>query len=198
MRMLPSSCLSVCLSAWINSAPRCTDFEEILYLRLFRKSVEKIPVSLKSDKNNGYFTWRLFIFMTISRWLLRRIRNVSSKSCRKNQNTHFVFSNFFPKVVPFMRQCGKIWWSQRGHKWRHNVAHTRYMLEKQGYTPTHQGTCTHARALTRTHRQKCNTYCFSTAIIVARTRLNVTLYVHCLSCLVWERRQLWNKCRMYL
>jgi len=28
----------------------------------------------------------------------------------------------------------------------------------------------------------CNTYCFSTATIVARTRLDVTLYVHCLSC----------------
>jgi len=25
----------------------------------------------------------------------------------------------------------------------------------------------------------CNTYCFSTATIVARTRLNVTLHVHC-------------------
>jgi len=28
----------------------------------------------------------------------------------------------------------------------------------------------------------CNTYCFSTAKMVARTRHNVTLYVHCLSC----------------
>ena len=30
----------------------------------------------------------------------------------------------------------------------------------------------------------CNTYCFSTATIDAGTRLNVTLYVHCLSCSV--------------
>jgi hypothetical protein len=29
------------------------DFHEIRYLRIFRKSVEKIQVSLKSDKNNG-------------------------------------------------------------------------------------------------------------------------------------------------
>jgi hypothetical protein len=35
-----------------------TDFREIWYSRIFRKSVEKIEVSLKSDKNNGYFTWR--------------------------------------------------------------------------------------------------------------------------------------------
>jgi hypothetical protein len=33
-----------------------TDFHEILYLNIFRKSAEKIQVSLKSDKNNGYFT----------------------------------------------------------------------------------------------------------------------------------------------
>ena len=29
----------------------------------------------------------------------------------------------------------------------------------------------------------CHSYCFSTATMVARTRLNVTLYLHCLSCL---------------
>jgi hypothetical protein len=33
-----------------------TDFHEILYLRIFRKSVEKIQVLLKADNNKGYFT----------------------------------------------------------------------------------------------------------------------------------------------
>jgi hypothetical protein len=43
------------------------DFHEILYLSIFRKSVEKIQVSLKSDKNNGYFTRRTtYIFYHIS------------------------------------------------------------------------------------------------------------------------------------
>jgi hypothetical protein len=37
-----------------------TDFHKILYLLMFRQSVEKIQVSLKSDKKNGYFTWRRF------------------------------------------------------------------------------------------------------------------------------------------
>ena len=32
------------------------DFHEIWYLGIFRKSVEKIQVSLKSDNNNGLFT----------------------------------------------------------------------------------------------------------------------------------------------
>ena len=33
-----------------------TDFHEMRYLSILRKSVEKVRVSLKSDKNNGYFT----------------------------------------------------------------------------------------------------------------------------------------------
>jgi hypothetical protein len=33
-----------------------TDFHEILDLSNVRKSVEKIQVALKSEKNNGYFT----------------------------------------------------------------------------------------------------------------------------------------------
>jgi hypothetical protein len=30
------------------------------------------------------------------------MRNVSDKSCRENQNTHFIFSNSFTKIVPFV------------------------------------------------------------------------------------------------
>ena len=35
-----------------------------------------------------------YIFMTISRSVLLRVRNASDKICRENQNTHFVFNNF--------------------------------------------------------------------------------------------------------
>jgi hypothetical protein len=72
-----------------------TDSREILYLISFRKSGEKIQVSLKSDKNNGYFTEDLVHFLIISRSLLLRLRNVLYKICRENQNTHFMFSYFF-------------------------------------------------------------------------------------------------------
>jgi len=34
-------------------------------------------------------------FMILSRWILPRMRNVSGKSCRENQNTHFMFNNVF-------------------------------------------------------------------------------------------------------
>jgi len=45
----------------------CKDFHEILYLIIFRKPVQKIQASLKSDKNNGYFTRRrIYIYDYIS------------------------------------------------------------------------------------------------------------------------------------
>jgi hypothetical protein len=53
--MLFHGCLSVRMEQLVLYS---TDFHEILYLSIFRKSVEKIQVSLTSDKNNVYFTWR--------------------------------------------------------------------------------------------------------------------------------------------
>jgi hypothetical protein len=80
-----------------------TDFNEIWNLKIFRKSVQKIQVSLKSDKTEGYFTWRpIYICDHIS-----LISSQNEKSfiqiCRENQNEHFVFSDFFSKILPFMR-----------------------------------------------------------------------------------------------
>jgi len=39
--------------------------------------------------------------LVISRWILLRMRNVSDKTCRGNQNTHFIFSNVLSQFVPF-------------------------------------------------------------------------------------------------
>jgi len=47
-------------------------------------------------------------FLIISRLFLLRMRNVSDKSCRGNQNTHFVFYVLFWKIVPFMRYVEKV------------------------------------------------------------------------------------------
>jgi len=48
----------------------------------------------------GQELWVLYInatrhFFIMSHSVLPRMRNVSDKSCRGNQNTHFVFNNFF-------------------------------------------------------------------------------------------------------
>jgi hypothetical protein len=66
-------------------------------------SSEKIQVSLKSDKNSGYFTCSpSYCYDSISLNFFR-MRNVSDRNCRENQNKHFESFNFFPKIVPFMR-----------------------------------------------------------------------------------------------
>jgi hypothetical protein len=60
-RLLASSCLFFLLSVRMEQLGcHWTYFHEILYLRILRKSVEKVEVPLKSDKNNDYFTWRRF------------------------------------------------------------------------------------------------------------------------------------------
>jgi hypothetical protein len=45
----------------------------------------------------------LSTFLIASRSVLLRMRNVSDKSCRENQNTYFAFSNFF-----FRKSC-RVW-----------------------------------------------------------------------------------------
>ena len=63
--------------------------------------------------------------MIISLSILHRMRNVSDKSCREYQNTHFMFCNIFPKIVPFF----EIMWKnivERGRTdmtiWRMRIA----------------------------------------------------------------------------
>jgi len=44
-----------------------------------------------------------YTLLTISRSILLRMRDGLDKSCRENQNTHFVFNNSFSRIVQFMR-----------------------------------------------------------------------------------------------
>jgi hypothetical protein len=58
--------------------------------------------------------------MVISRCVLLRVRNVSNKNCRDNQNTHFVFGKFL-----FQKSCG-LWdnvekYCRTGQKTRDNI-----------------------------------------------------------------------------
>jgi hypothetical protein len=74
-----------------------TDFQEILYLVIFRKSVTKIRVLLKSDKNNRYFTCRpTYIVITCGSVLLR-LRKVQTKFVVKIKKQILYSVNFFEK-----------------------------------------------------------------------------------------------------
>ena len=115
-------------------------------------------------------------FFIISRSILLRMRNVPDKSCRENQNTHFVFNNFFFKSYRWWDKMEK--YSTAGQATDDNIAHAYCMLDSYGYKHTHTHTHTHTLRI-------CNNFCCSTATMVVRTRLNVTLYVHCLSFKLW-------------
>ena len=90
----------------------------------------------------GVLNEDLCTFMTVSRSLLLIMRNVSYKSYRENQETHFVFSNCFTKIVQFMRMW-KIWYSQTDHRWQYNAGQKRCDLYVgwQGKIQTHTQRC---------------------------------------------------------
>jgi len=45
----------------------------------------------------------LHTFMIITPSTLPRMRGILDKSCRENRNTNFMFTKYFPKIVPFVR-----------------------------------------------------------------------------------------------
>ena len=135
------------------------DFREIWHLKFYRISVEKIQVSLQSDRNNGYFTWRLCTFMMTYHWLLLEMKKYLKENCREIQNI------FHVKIVPFMGWRGKISQSRAGHGWPYNTEHAHCMLYIEDYRHT---------------LRICNTYWFYTATVATKTLLNITLCVRCL------------------
>jgi len=45
-----------------------------------------------------------------------------TKAARENQNTHFMFNNFFSqKSNQFIGWCAKIWYSQTGCRWQNGT-----------------------------------------------------------------------------
>jgi len=75
-----------------------------------------------------------------------------------------MFNNFFFKSCRLWHNLEK--YCRAGQATDDNVAHAHFMLDNAGYKYTHR---------------LCNTHCFSTAIMVARTCLCVRLHVHYLS-----------------
>jgi hypothetical protein len=168
---------SVRPSAWNNSAPTGrTLMKRDIWAFFFRKSVQKIQIALKSEKNDGNFTWRRFHIYDSVSLNSSKMRNVLDKSCRENQNTHFMFNDFFFENRVIYGIMSKNMVDSGGGTndvtiWRMRVA---FWIS--------EATCTHAYARARAHTQTCNIYYFSSATDDSPTRLSVTLYVHCLYC----------------
>jgi len=142
-----------------------TDFHEIWHLSVFRKSVEKIQVSLKSDKNKGNLTWytgihfRSYLAHFFLEWKLFWAEVV------ERLETHILCSVTFFENRTFY----EITWKNIVEGGRPQMIIWRMFIA-----------CWISKA-TNTGRL-CNTHCFSTATVVAWTRFNVTLYTQCLCC----------------
>ena len=64
------------------------------------------------------------LYLIISRSILLRMRHAADKSCRENQNTHFVSSNFPPPLPPNVGKYCRIGQATDG-----NMAHALCMLD---------------------------------------------------------------------
>jgi hypothetical protein len=119
--LLRHVCLYNCLCVRVEQdVYHCTNFHDIWHLRNFRKYVEKIQASLKSGKNNRYFTWRPVYIYDISMNSFQKEKCFRHKLLR-NLSTRFTFNN-----SPLPRKTWRLWdnvekqYSQTGHRWQYN------------------------------------------------------------------------------
>ena len=130
----------------------------------------------------------MHLWWYLAEFCLEWMSNVSDKSCRESQNTHFVFSNFCSENRAFY----EIMWKNvvkperpQVTIWRMSVAcWIRLYARKHTPAPVHPHPHKNTHARTRIYTDICKTFCFSTATMVSWKHLSVrsTLYVHCQSC----------------
>ncbi len=101
-RQLATLFLSVCLSVWNNASPTGRIFMKFDIWVFFENLLRKLKFHQNLSRITGTSHEDRCTFMVIYRCILLAVRNVSDRSCRENQNTHCMFSNFFPKTVQFM------------------------------------------------------------------------------------------------
>jgi hypothetical protein len=110
---------SLCLSIRVEKLGfHWTDFHEIWYFRIFKKkSVEKIHVQIKFDKNNGYLTRRpVHIHFNTSMNSSQNEKCFTQKCRVKTRLLHSI-------ILPDIRAVYEIiLYSKRGHRWPYNAA----------------------------------------------------------------------------
>jgi hypothetical protein len=125
-RQLASLCLSVsfCPSAWNTSAPTERNFMKFDIWVFFEN------LSRKLTRITGTLHYCQYTFFIISRSVLLIMRNALKKSCRENQNTRFMFRNFFPsKIMTFLDNVEK--YCTAGQSTDDTTAHAHFTLDKQ-------------------------------------------------------------------
>jgi len=79
-----------------------------LIFQYFPKICREKLISLKSDMNNGTLYEDLFIciYDNFAEFFLEW--KSSTSDSKENQKRDFIFNILFPKIGPFVRQCGKM------------------------------------------------------------------------------------------
>ena len=103
-RRLDSSCLSVCLSTRNSSPPTRHIFMKCDISEFFEKLSRKNQVSLKSDKNNGHFTWRpmyrsIYMYTYMYRGADKSLAGPRRKRARKHVRDTRDFNNIETRAV---------------------------------------------------------------------------------------------------
>ena len=108
-RLLYSLCMSVRLSVcMVQLVSYWKEFHGISCLKFFRKSVKKILVSLKSDKNNEVLYMKTNIhFLIMSCSFILKMRNISHKFVEKIRTYIFCSITSFKKLLPLLDKIEK-------------------------------------------------------------------------------------------
>jgi hypothetical protein len=85
--------VSVCPSVWNNSARTGQNFIKFDTWRFCENLSRKLNFHHNLPRITGTLQKNQYTFLFISLSVLLRMRNVSNKLCRENQNTHFMFNN---------------------------------------------------------------------------------------------------------
>jgi hypothetical protein len=147
----------VCLSVRMEKhGSHWKDFHEIWYFSIFRNSIKKIQVSLKSDHNNGYLIWRTLYIMIACHWILLGIRKDKFIEKIKTQILYWKIFSWKSCLLWDVEKCGRFEQANKVNEWKVNSL---CMLGTYDYKHT---------------LRIRNTYCFCTIKMVTRRRLYIT------------------------
>jgi hypothetical protein len=125
----------------------------------FRKSVDRIQVSLKYDKNNGHFMWIPVYFYDDNSFIFSQ----NEKRFRRNLQTKSKLVLYHHHFSP---NENRVVYDIRGKKM--------VQLDRPQMIIPRMGIPYRINKATYTRTQNMYTYCFPTAIMVTRTRLEAT------------------------
>jgi hypothetical protein len=131
-------------------------FEHLSWKFMLRWNMTRITGTLHRE---------LCTLAVVSCWIFRRMKNISDKSCRENQNTHFMCAVTFSYQN---RVLYEIMWKNYGGAW-HSTDDNR--IRRLHFARW--------RTEATDPFRMWNTYCFFTATLVTRTRNYAMWHILC-------------------